>query len=608
MYAHSEPTYSGGLPGWSTNSLAGNVGGYFWDQNTQRAEYLQRDFSPEEVGGWNGENQHVYTHEFNGSAGLKGSFGDSGFDYDAYYHLSQENTHYVSYGGNYIGQRAAAYYLGPKLGETANGYPIFAPDLARLYTPITPAQYASFVGPRSEYSVSWTDDFTAIVNNSKLFSLPAGNVGVAMVAQYGTDEVHAPAQPNAAQFDNFTERPNSAGGRNHYSLGSEFRVPVMRMLTADVSGRVDHYSYAAGTGFGGSNGSGKFTYKGGLEFRPREDLLVRANYATAFRTPDLFYLFEGPTGSVNKVTDWYQCRLAGYTSKNINDCPLSQLLTTASPLDTAQGSTNLQNVTAKSFTAGVVWSPLENHLRLSIDYSRVDISNKVQQLDTNTALQTEADCRLGSSEAGLTYNINSPTCQNIMAVIQRQSPAGPLDPASITEIHSVPTNIALEHEAGIQSEARYGWTAGRIGSFSVDVRYFRQLQHTTKNFSGDVPQDLLASNVNYNNDEFEYTTSADVVWNIGKFSTTLHGIRYAPTWRYDGSARDLGPWLVVNGSGRYAIAPNMFMQLIVNNIANRRPPFDPSNPNYPYYDSGSYNDNGRAFWLEFGIKFGGSRK
>jgi hypothetical protein len=64
------------------------------------------------------------------------------------------------------------------------------------------------------------------------------------------------------------------------------------------------------------------------------------------------------------------------------------------------------------------------------------------------------------------------------------------------------------------------------------------------------------------------------------------------------------PKPAVRGSERYAVAPNMFLELIVNNIANRQPPVDPTNSFYPCYDSG-YR---RAYWLEFGARFGGSRQ
>jgi outer membrane receptor protein involved in Fe transport len=601
LYGRSEPTYSNGLPSWSTTRVTDNISGYIWNQNTQRAESLQRIYSPEEIASWHNRSQHVHAHALNGSIGLKGRFGDSGVHYDAYFHYSQENTHYVSFNGNYVNQRATAYYLGPRLGTTSEGYPIFAPNLERFYAPITPEQYESFTGARSEYSVSWTEDATVILNDSALFSLPAGNVGAAVIAQVGTDKVHAPLDPNAAAgvFDGTNARPNSAGSRDHYAFGSEWRVPILRLLTADLSGRYDRYDYEAGTGFGGANGSGKFTYRGGLEFRPYNDVLVRASYATAFRTPDLYYLFEGPTGSFANRTDWYQCRLAGYTSRNIDDCALSGGI---SPLTVSSGSTALQNITAKSYTYGIVWSPLDNQLRLSVDYSRVDIRNKVQQIDIDALLQQEADCRLGVSEGGQTFDIKSPTCQDALTVIERQDPAVALDPLSVTLIHSVPTNIALEHQAGIQTEARYSWGTERFGDYSVSARHFRQLDHTTKNFPADEPLDLLCC---ANNDEFFHTTSLDAVWNFGKFSTTLHGTRYAPTWTSDSSSRNVGPWTIFNGSERYDITDSLFTQVIVNNIADKRPPNDPTNISFPYYSPFSYNSYGRAYWLEFGVKFGG---
>jgi iron complex outermembrane receptor protein len=52
----------------------------------------------------------------------------------------------------------------------------------------------------------------------------------------------------------------------------------------------------------------------------------------------------------------------------------------------------------------------------------------------------------------------------------------------------------------------------------------------------------------------------------------------------------------------------VFLQLIVNNIANKQPPLDATNTQYPYYDNGSYTGYGRAYWLEVGVNFGGSQK
>lgn len=598
LYDFSEPAYSGGLPFWDSSPQP------FYDQTTGRYELWQRIFAPEEIGGFDGENQHVYTHAFNASLGLRGNLGDSNWAYDAYYNRSQINTDYKSHTGNFIlgGPLGGItnYYLGPQIGTDANGVPIYAPDPSRLYTPITPQVYDQLIGFRSEHSLSWSENFTATVNNTALFSLPAGDVGAAAIAQYGIDQLHSPPDPNSLDFEGGFLRSTAAGSRNHYSLGAEFRIPITHMLTADASGRYDDYSYSAGTGFGGgSNSAGKFTYKTGLEFRPVDELLLRSSYATAFRTPDLYKLFQGVSSFATSVNDWYQCRLAGFTSANIGDCPNSGI----SVVGTQSGSTTLKDLTAKSFSYGFVWSPFDNRLNLSIDYSRVSIQNEVRSIDLDAILQTEANCRIGHSEGGQAFDINSPTCQHAFALIQRNPPTAPFNPNQITSVIEIPINIASEYQSGIQASARYNWKTDNLGDFQLGASYFVQLKHTSKEFPGDATFDDLCCN---NNDEFFNTFTANATWDIGKFSTTLHGVRYAPTWASDSSARNVGPWIVYSGSVKYQITPDMYTSLIVNNITNKGPPKDPTNGSYPYYDTGNYNAYGRAYWLEFGIKFGGS--
>ena len=41
-----------------------------------------------------------------------------------------------------------------------------------------------------------------------------------------------------------------------------------------------------------------------LEFRPIDTLLLRANYATSFKAPDMHYVFSEPSGSFGTVTDF----------------------------------------------------------------------------------------------------------------------------------------------------------------------------------------------------------------------------------------------------------------------------------------------------------------
>ena len=57
---------------------------------------------------------------------------------------------------------------------------------------------------------------------------------------------------------------------------------------------------------------GKFTYNTGLAFRPAKTLLLRGNYATSFREPDMSYIYQSTTrGYYASTTDYYRCAQSG---------------------------------------------------------------------------------------------------------------------------------------------------------------------------------------------------------------------------------------------------------------------------------------------------------
>jgi len=95
-----------------------------------------------------------------------------------------------------------------------------------------------------------------------------------------------------------------------------------------------------------------------------------------------------------------------------------------------------------------------------------------------------------------------------------------------------------------------------------------------------------------------------VTWNIGKWSSTLFGIRNGRTWNAIGTAKDIGPWITYNGSVNYKVTPKASISLVANNIFNKRPPVDRTNGSYPYYDVGDYNALGRVVYVEVGYDFG----
>ncbi|HBK45328.1 MAG TPA: TonB-dependent receptor, partial [Xanthomonadaceae bacterium] len=579
LLSYGKPVYTGGLPSWNQS---------FYNQTTGRYELWQRIFAPEEVG-IHAKDQRVFTRSYNIATGVRGPLGDSGFDYDVY--LSRSGSSAIRKATDFLAANGVdEYYLGPQLGEMG-GYPVYAPGADLLYQPITADQYYRWSATNRAKSTAWNQSATALLTNTSLFELPAGPVGFAGIVQ--TTREHFSNRSSAPGSENIFRGNGGAtvaqGERDLYAAGLEFQVPVTSMFNVNLSGRYDKYALQGG------GGNGKFTWKSGLEFRPLDNLLLRGSYATAFRSPDMYYLYASESSGFSSATDFYRCRAAGYGSSNYDDCPQAD----GSIRRFATGNRDLRDITAKTFTYGVVWSTLENALTLSLDFNSIEIENEVELMGTTDILELEANCRLGVSDNGQTaYDINSPTCRDALAQVTRRPADDPVDPNGIQEVLSYPVNLSKQRQTGLQGSAQYRWDAGSAGNFNFELGHYRALKHTRQFQEGDPVEDLLCCN---NSNELYNRTTATVTWNRGPLGATVYGIRNAPTWNQAGTRRDIGPWTTFNGSVSYRFSELWGLMFSVNNIANKRPPRDATNGGWPYYDSGIYNAYGRSMQLELSV-------
>jgi len=583
LYSYSNPTYVGGSPFWNNT---------FYNQTSGQYEEWQRIFAPEEVG-LDAQDQHVFTRSYNVSLGARGGIGNSSWNYDAYYNRSQSNVTRKS--TDFLANNGIDdYYLGPQLGTDPNGYAIYAPNLDRLYQPITRSIYDQVTAQNIANSMSWVQNETITANTPSLFHMGAGDVGFAAIVQASNERFdNRSASPLADEgyFRGVTGSTTASGKRSQYALGGEMRIPLLETLIANVSTRYDKYSYAG-------TGNGKETYKIGLEYRPMDTLLLRGSYATAFRAPDMFYLFSSHSSGYSQSTDYYKCRLQGFNSQTYDNCAQSG----TSMLAVSSGNTNLKDITAKSLTYGFVWSTADNNLSWSVDYNAIRISNEVATLSNDEILEQEANCRLGESENGQTkYDINAPTCREVLGEVKRLPASDPVNPGGVQEVDTYPINVASEYQTGIQSTLNYHLKTASLGSFLFNVDYYDELKHTYQEKAGDPVTNYLCC---ANSDEFKSRVSGTVTWNIGNWSSTLYGIRNGKTWNAIGTAKDIGPWITYNGSVNYKVTPKASISLVANNIFNKRPPVDKTNGNYPYYDVFDYNALGRVVYVEVGYDFG----
>ncbi len=457
---------------------------------------------------------------------------------------------------------------------------------------MTPAIFDSLTARIDNKSVAWNQNVNLTVNNGSLFTLPAGDVGFAATVQAGSDSLHNNIPALIASGDALgLTGSQAAGDRTNYGIGAELRVPVVSMLTADVSGRYDDYRFAG-------NSAGKFTYKLGLEFRPMDNLLLRGNYATAFRAPDLVNVF-GKNGFFTSDTDYYLCRLAGYGPTTYRQLPEGQ----RQFFGNNGSSANLNDITAKTSTYGVVYSPIEK-LTFKVDYQRVQIKNEVTQLSIDTLLQDEADCLLGQTVGGATIDPNSPSCKLYESLVQRAPADAKVGANELISVTTYPINASSESESGIIASADYAFDIGRFGSLRLLGSYYVEFKHLFQQFPGDPIINV------YHDPRFtdwKTTFNGSLTWNIGNWSTTLYGQRYGkiPDAAQTGT---LPPWMLYNASVKYSFDSDAAIQLTSNNIFNSKPPVDKTQSSFPYYNTYNYNPYGRAVWAEFAFHFGGKKE
>ncbi len=565
---------------WGYQNASGSSDTTFYNSFDGQLDDWYRQFTPEESGGFGKVMTRNRQQTFSITPGIKGSFADK-WSYEVNYNHSEYKAK-VKF-PQIIAAKANALFLGEQQGvDEDSGYPIFNADPTRLYTPLTQAEYDSI----AVYSVynpkSWTDNVSATITSTELFSLPAGPVGFAAVAEIGKQGYDLAPDP-LALTDYYYGLKDSAGKgkRSHWALGGELRVPVTSFLQLSGAARYDGFRFAG-------NSIGKFTYNAGLELRPTSTLLVRAAYGTGFRAPDLHYVFTGPGNTHPSATDYYLCRTEE-PDEEIGDCSYADEGIVAQ----RNGNRRLKPETAKSLNAGIVWAP-SRHFDVSVDYFRVSLSNQVQDLSIDTLLRDEAECRMGEMD------INSPTCQDALARVHRFASGvneGQLDSVSVN-----PINIAHEKTSGIDI-AIHGMLPTSFGEFSLSLAHTHVFDHDFRQYPGDATIDKLAYDSGYYIPRDKSTAS--LTWSLEGLKWTLEGRRLGKLPNYDEDAYIKASYLF-NTTVQYDFTDHLRGSLSVTNLLDTNPVKDNTYSGYPYYDISWFDSVGRSMFLQLTYKLGGS--
>lgn len=550
--------------------------------------YANRTVTPEEVGG---QAPHKYDERsFGINLGLRGLLLDGRFDWDlsigrSSYDMSIDRR-------NFITQRLNDYFLGESLGTTSDGLDIHDVRVDRLFSPMSPEDYRDISTVFTNKGKSAISNIQGIVRGD-LFDMPAGTVQMATVLEAAHEkyllspDIRTTPDYTGDRIFNWTA-VNAGGSRNRYALGAEFQVPVVSTLTANLAGRYDKYADKSDVG-------GAFTWQAGLEWRPVSSLLVRANYATSFRAPDLTYLFTDHSSNFYSLVDVYKCRLDGLASSS-SDCRSGSSEYQDFVEGEYEGNRDLKEERGKSFTAGFVWD-ITDAMSLSVDYYRIELDNAVAEIDSNFLMMQDADCRIGQTESGEAVDQNSPSCEFYTGLVTRdQDPNGDHD---ITNYASYPINQSRMRTEGVDTSWDHRFHIDSIGDFKASLKYTIVTKLESQLFPGDEFVNERDS-LQYSN--FRSKVNWQLTWNRNDdWSASIYGYRWGSLPNYAKTGR-VAPYIVWNAYLGKRITKNLKMGIQVNNVFDKIHPRDDTYTSYPYFGH-FYSPIGRQVYGEITYDF-----
>lgn len=344
-------------------------------------------------------------------------------------------------------------------------------------------------------------------DTSGFFNLPGGPVRFALGGEYRREEAF-----------NDSDDASTTGISNSVFLGDvdgavlevkeafgEIQIPILadtpffHDLTVSAAGRISDYNNAAGT---------VYSYNGGIEWAPVEDLRFRANYGRAVRAPNVTESsFPNVPNFANGFIDPCNANAIGANPIRSANCTAdltaeqrANLPLVGYSLGIISGSNpGLVEETSDSYTIGAVFQPrFVPGLSLTVDYYDITVNDVIVTLSAQNIVNGCYD----------SSGLSSPLCDAF-----ERNRTGSNGPAGETPgrilfntLVAGPQNFAKRIRRGIDVEASYR------GNISDDVRlatrmiYTHQLQNS--NFENAVLPDFenrLLSEVGDPQDEFRWS-------------------------------------------------------------------------------------------------------
>jgi iron complex outermembrane recepter protein len=432
------------------------------------------------------------------------------------------------------------------------------------------------------------------------------DIGIAAGVEYRRDaSTFIPSDPaQRGDLTGFNAVKPINGSFNTKEVFGEINVPVLEILSFDAKGRYSDYSTVGGN----------FTWSVGGDFKPIEDIRLRATYSRATRAPSVFELFQAgdqnfpvvvdpcfrgqpvsatnPTGILPPPSAAVSaiCVLQGLPS------PATNVLTqTNSQIEsTNTGSTNLRAEKSKTLTAGVQLTPsFINGLSLSVDYFDIKVNGYINRI---------AGGAQGLVGACFAQNITTaaqlaadPYC----SLLSRRPNGDLLATVPLTN-ELVPGSNNVLKTRGIDVSVNYAFDLGGIGlensKLTIATNATRLLKY------------------NFNGEEISGFSNGDFgtfpKWKANtRVTYSDDDLTLAANWQYIGKVNDdtgngiINPVSYIGLDARVRVGDNYEFFGGVNNLFDKQPPLIGSGFTNSNTDETLYDVLGRRFFIGAKLKF-----
>ncbi|QYG04753.1 TonB-dependent receptor [Janthinobacterium sp. PAMC25594] len=388
-----------------------------------------------------------------------------------------------------------------------------------------------------------TLDFSAAKD---IWNLPAGPLGFAAGFQWRREKMDS--QTSTAVLSGTELRPALniiEGSRSVSALFAEFNVPVVKNLSVNVAGRADHYS-----DFGNA-----FSPKASARYQAAPWLLLRGTVSRAFRAPSLPEITDSTAVSYTGVID-PRDPLTPTLSRGVT------VITIANPA--------LRPERSKNLNLGVVISPTSSS-SIGLDYYRIRQEGVIGTESATTTLDNE---------------LTSP-----------EKVARGAD-GRITTLYRQFRNQGQRDVSGIDLDLRQRFVDQDWGKLTLAGQLSRVLRFAEPLSDGAPLTNGAGTNYFGSIPKWRGVTSA--TWEQGKWSSTL-------TWNYVGSYaqqqhldESVAAFSTFDVTSSWQVTPKANVTFIVQNLANKRAPWDYSASGFDFTQS---DPRGRFASLKLNYKF-----